>query len=183
VYGDLFSALKRSKHERRPISTFAVFLVPWRIMPSDLFPFRINVQQWILQTVGRTLYAGDQPVARPLPTQGNMNAEEKQTDILASSGIRTHDPNVWAGEDVSCLRLRGRCSWNFCSYLTKMYFWRSFESVIVITVCILMYKVLYPMEYSMNYIGNHWPIILRFHFLGLNSWCMLKQHIHCKKMI
>jgi hypothetical protein len=31
------------------------------------------------------------------------------TDIHASSGIRTHDPSVWAGEDSSCLRLSGHC--------------------------------------------------------------------------
>jgi hypothetical protein len=30
-------------------------------------------------------------------------------DIRASSAIRTHDPNVLAGEDGSCLRLRGHC--------------------------------------------------------------------------
>jgi hypothetical protein len=80
----LFSGLKRSKRERRPVSTFGVFLLPSRINPSDLIPFRINIEQWILQAVGRTLYAGNEPVARPLPTQGNMNAEEKQIDIHAS---------------------------------------------------------------------------------------------------
>jgi hypothetical protein len=31
------------------------------------------------------------------------------TDIHATSDIRTHDPNVRAGEDSSCLRLRGHC--------------------------------------------------------------------------
>jgi hypothetical protein len=29
----------------------------------------------IIQTVGRTLWAGDQPVASPLPTQDNTNTE------------------------------------------------------------------------------------------------------------
>jgi hypothetical protein len=29
--------------------------------------------------------------------------------ISASAGIRTHDPNVRAGEDCSCLRMRGHC--------------------------------------------------------------------------
>jgi hypothetical protein len=29
-----------------------------------------------------------------------------QTDIRTSSGIRTHDPSVWASEDGSCLRPR-----------------------------------------------------------------------------
>jgi hypothetical protein len=31
------------------------------------------------------------------------------TDIHASSGIRTRDPSVQAGEDSSCLRPRGHC--------------------------------------------------------------------------
>jgi hypothetical protein len=30
-------------------------------------------------------------------------------DINALSGIRTHDPSVRAGEDSSCLRMRGHC--------------------------------------------------------------------------
>jgi hypothetical protein len=40
-----------------------------------------------MQTVDRTPWARDQPVATPLPTKDNA-------DIHASSGIRTHDPNV-----------------------------------------------------------------------------------------
>jgi hypothetical protein len=47
---------------------------------------------------------GDQPVAKPLPT----HKQNKRTDMHASSGIRTHDPSVRAGEDGSCLRGRGR---------------------------------------------------------------------------
>jgi hypothetical protein len=31
------------------------------------------------------------------------------TDIHALSGVRTHVPRVWAGEDGSCLRPRGHC--------------------------------------------------------------------------
>jgi hypothetical protein len=92
---------------------------------------------------GRTLYAADQPAARPLPTQGSMDAEEKQAHIHASNGIRTHDPSVRAGEDISCRRLRGRRTRQFWSYLTKIYLWRSFETVIIITICFLMCKVLY----------------------------------------
>jgi hypothetical protein len=37
-------------------------------------------------------------------TQNNTN-----TDIRASTGIRTHDPSVRAGEDGSCLRPHGHC--------------------------------------------------------------------------
>jgi hypothetical protein len=54
--------------------------------------------------VGRTPWTGDQPVARPLPTQ----TEKKQTYIHTFSGIRTHDPSVRATEDSSCLRPRGQ---------------------------------------------------------------------------
>jgi hypothetical protein len=60
----------------------------------------------ILYTVGRTPWAGDQPVARPLRSQDSTNTN---ADIRASSGIRIHDPGVWAGEDSSCLRSRGHC--------------------------------------------------------------------------
>jgi hypothetical protein len=41
-----------------------------------------------------TPWMSDQPVTRPLPTQGNTNTEETQTDMHASSGIRTHDPRI-----------------------------------------------------------------------------------------
>jgi hypothetical protein len=34
------------------------------------------------------------------------------------SGIRTHDPSIWAIEDSSCLRPRGYRDRNFC-----VHFW------------------------------------------------------------
>jgi hypothetical protein len=51
-------------------------------------------------------------------TQNNTD-----TDIHASSGIRTHDPSVRAGEDSSCLRPRGHCDRHNISYwmLNKVY--------------------------------------------------------------
>jgi hypothetical protein len=58
------------------------------------------------QSVGRTPWTGNQLVARPLP---NTNTEWTQTDIHASSGIRTHYPSVRASEDTSFLRLRDHC--------------------------------------------------------------------------
>jgi hypothetical protein len=48
------------------------------------------------------------PVARPLPTQENTHKGETLTDFHASSGIRTHDASVLAGEDISCLKPRGK---------------------------------------------------------------------------
>jgi hypothetical protein len=63
----------------------------------------------ILYTVGRTPWTGDQSVARPLPAHRTAQTQNKLTAIDASSGIRTHDPSVSAGEDSSCLRSRGHC--------------------------------------------------------------------------
>jgi hypothetical protein len=59
----------------------------------------------ILFTVCRTPWTGDQLVARPLPTH---RTAQTHTDMHASSGIRTHDPSVRAGEDSSCLRPHSR---------------------------------------------------------------------------
>jgi hypothetical protein len=50
-----------------------------RIRPSGLFHFRINVELWILQTVGRTTWMGNQPVARPVPTRDNTSTENTLT--------------------------------------------------------------------------------------------------------
>jgi hypothetical protein len=63
----------------------------------------------------RLLGRGISPVARPLPTQGNINTQETRTDSHAPSGIRTHDSSVRAGENISCLRLRprGHCDQQF----------------------------------------------------------------------
>jgi hypothetical protein len=73
----------------------------FRIRPSVLFSSKINLNyESCSQLVGL-------PTARTLLTQDNTNTEETRTDIHASSGIRTHDPSVRAGEDISRLRLRG----------------------------------------------------------------------------
>jgi hypothetical protein len=49
------------------------------------------------------------PVARPQLAQDNTNIEETRADIHVSNGIRTHDPNIYAVDDISCLRLRSYC--------------------------------------------------------------------------
>jgi hypothetical protein len=41
---------------------------------------------WILYTVSKTPYTGDQPVARPLVTQDNTNTAYTHTDTHALSG-------------------------------------------------------------------------------------------------
>jgi hypothetical protein len=46
---------------------------------------------------------------RYLHTEQHKNRINAQTDIHASSGIRTHDPSVRAGEDGSCSRPCGHC--------------------------------------------------------------------------
>jgi hypothetical protein len=48
------------------------------------------------------------------PSQGrylHTNTKLTQISIHALSGIRTHDPSVRAGEDISCLRAYGHCDW------------------------------------------------------------------------
>jgi hypothetical protein len=65
-----------------------------------------------LYTVGRTPWMGDQPVSRSLPTHRTAQTQNKRTQtsiIHASSGIRTHDASVWAGEHSLCLRPRDHC--------------------------------------------------------------------------
>jgi hypothetical protein len=72
-------------------------------------------------TFGRTPWTGDQPDARPLPTQDNTRqhntAQHRKTPthIHASSGIRTRDPNVRAAEDSACSRPRGH--WDLLRWL------------------------------------------------------------------
>jgi hypothetical protein len=66
------------------------------------FKLSISLQFLNPKTVGRIPWTGDQPIAKPLPTQ-------TQTNIHALSGIRTHDPRVREGEESSCLGSRGHC--------------------------------------------------------------------------
>jgi hypothetical protein len=89
-----------SKHCPISTSTLSFLLWLWLVGSWPFFKFLI------LYTFGRTPWTSDQPVARPLPTH-RINAHK--TDIRASSGIRTHDPSVRAGEDSYCLRPRGHC--------------------------------------------------------------------------
>jgi hypothetical protein len=50
-------------------------------------------------TFGRISWTGNQPDARPLPTQDNTTQKNADKHIHASNGIRNHDPNVRAVED------------------------------------------------------------------------------------
>jgi hypothetical protein len=83
-----------------------------------LFQFR-NV----FYTDGKTPWTGDQPVARPLPTQNNTKHRiNVYTDIHTSNGIRTHDPSVRATAQP--------LSWS--DYSTHV--WRGVQSMRVISL-------------------------------------------------
>jgi hypothetical protein len=76
-----------------PYSTSSILVAPtWSIEHSWNASFHFSF--WI----GRTR-TGDQPVARPLPTQA-YNKHRR----LYFEWDSTHDPNVLAGEDISCIR-------------------------------------------------------------------------------
>jgi hypothetical protein len=84
--------------------SFSVALQPF-VGPWPLHQFRD-----LLYTDGRTPWTGDQAVARPLPTHRAIQKEKNtHTNICALSGIRTHNPNVRASKDISCLRALSHC--------------------------------------------------------------------------
>jgi hypothetical protein len=80
---------------------------------------------WSFYTDSMTPWTGDQPVARPLPTHRTAQTQNKRTDMHISSGIRTHDFSVWAGENSSCLRpsghydqkYRSQVNWNVSKHV------------------------------------------------------------------
>jgi hypothetical protein len=99
--------------------------------PRPLIQFRNH-----FFTDGRTPWASDQPVARPLPTHRTTQIQNKRIhtpNIHGLSGIGTHDPSVRASEDSSCLRPRGYCNrlnatfgtLNHNVSINKMYIFRS----------------------------------------------------------
>jgi len=49
---------------------------------------------YLFWTFGRTLWMGNQPDTRHLPTQDSTTQKNADTPIHASSGIQTHDPSV-----------------------------------------------------------------------------------------
>jgi hypothetical protein len=59
-----------------------------------------------------------------------------QTDVHASSGIRTHDSSVGGGEDYSCFRTRGHRDRRYISH-GRAYLWRATDE--------------YPLEVSCTY--------------------------------
>jgi hypothetical protein len=83
------------------IGPCAVELLLWLYSPLlCLGPF---FSFFVLYTVGRTPWAEDEPVARPLPnTEHKHRKRVHNIDIHAVCGIRTHDPSVRVSERNSC---------------------------------------------------------------------------------
>jgi hypothetical protein len=75
----------------------------------------------IIFTDGRTPWASDQLVARPLPKYRTTQTQNKHIHTLnihALCEIRTHDPSFRASEDSSCLRPLSYCDRQYCSLPT-----------------------------------------------------------------
>jgi hypothetical protein len=83
-----------------PILNFTIYLWLYKYL-LDLGRFLFSFL--IFYTDGRIPWTGDQPVGTPLPTHRTAQTQNKRTHTHDSSGIGTHDPSVWAGEDSSCL--------------------------------------------------------------------------------
>jgi hypothetical protein len=105
MFGFLTSCIINRK--TKSALTVVTFFLYHSYYACALFPVRINLEVWILYTVGGIPRRGNQLRRRCI--HGTTQTEETRTDIPASSGIRTHELSVWAGEDSSCLSLRGHC--------------------------------------------------------------------------
>jgi hypothetical protein len=85
-------------------------------MLSDLFPFRIRYENinftnsW-LDSLSRGL-----PRRKTATYKGQHRRRKHACERHASSGIRSHDTSVRAGEDFSCLRLSGHCDRRHLNY-------------------------------------------------------------------
>jgi hypothetical protein len=64
---------------------------------------------FLLHTVVRIPWLGDQPFVRLLHPRRTNKHRIKRTDIHASRGIQTHDSSVLSGYDASFLRPHGHC--------------------------------------------------------------------------
>jgi hypothetical protein len=79
-------------------SNLYITLLPFFILSTALlFGTGFSFSLVIYYTVGRTPWTGDQPAARPVPTQGNTNTEQTHTNIYVCSGIRTQNLGVKSG--------------------------------------------------------------------------------------
>jgi hypothetical protein len=71
-----------------------------------LFFSYVNFFTHMVGLLGRVISPSQ---GRYLHTGQHKHRINGHTDIHALSGIRTHDPSVWASEDGSCLRPGGHC--------------------------------------------------------------------------
>jgi hypothetical protein len=123
--------LKDDWHEMRIFcpSTYVSIFMKYSFYIRDMVVYLRTLLyiQWLFQPIqgpgllfssliifhsGRTAWASDQLVARPLPKHRTTQTQNKRIptpNIHALSGIRTHDPSVRASEDSSCLRPRVHC--------------------------------------------------------------------------
>jgi hypothetical protein len=79
------------------------------------------------ETFGRTPWAGDQLVARPLPVHKHRKTHIHTLNISALSDIRTHGSGFRASEDSACLRPLGyrdrlfrQCILKICHLVQKL---------------------------------------------------------------
>jgi hypothetical protein len=83
----------------------------WHYSPSGPRPTSMNLSDHFgfsrSYTFGRTPWAGDQLVARPLPVHKHRKTHTHKLNIHALSGIRSQDPGFQASEDSTCLRPLG----------------------------------------------------------------------------
>jgi hypothetical protein len=75
---------------------------------------------WILQTPGRIPCMEDQPSIRQY-LNSTTQTEKMKTYVHALSGIWSHNPCVWMGEDILCLRLHKNCTGLSLTYNSTFY--------------------------------------------------------------
>jgi hypothetical protein len=104
----LFLTLSTMMHSR--LWQFPIFMAPQGFVGS--WPLFFSVSWSYTQSVGllgRGISPSQDLYLHTEQHKHRINAHN--TDIHASSEIRTHDPSVRASEDSSCLRPRGHCDW------------------------------------------------------------------------
>jgi hypothetical protein len=68
---------------------------------------------------------------------GRHKHKRTRTNFHASSEIRTHNPCVWSGEDISCLSLRGYCDrrFKYRSIIIKTNAWQELYIRVFVRSC------------------------------------------------
>jgi hypothetical protein len=82
---------------------------------SPLLGLRSFFSFLILYIVGRIPWTGEQPVARPLPTQRTIQTHIQKKEKHKHPCLEWYSnprPSVWARENTSCFKQRGHCDWH-----------------------------------------------------------------------